>query len=462
MTGSPDWQKELRAFKEKLAKRLWALPTVTEAEKEMVFKEYLSDLDDFEKTMHALTASMRSQEKVSSDENDLLRSLLGVSEDDLKLKTLGLAQDAKALADEKSALADEALALRRRVSELEGENESLRKRLHDFEQQAEQFRAQQLRLRDNDIRFYSENHEVLKNQVKDLEVRITNLRHLFSEASENYVSEKQQEIGLLQKKLLEEMETTIRRKQELAWTEEEMFAKGVAQRVRTTLVSAQGQLLLTLERLGLMDPQSKTESFWKARFRLLVDGAHELSENFKEVQAQLHEVTGALDDYLHLTNRRQISTAPVSLKDLVNREMADLFAERQPTLAVEFLSDDPLPDISGDPALLRFVVHELLKNAREALPGGAGQIVISLKNRSDRGVVQMLVRDSGPGVPEHLAPRLFQPFFSTKEHRQGLSLSRAKRYVEFHGGSLELIQSGTVGAMFQVELPLERSVACRV
>jgi len=460
MTGV-DWQKELRAFKEKLAKRLWALPTVTESEKEMVFKEYLSDLDDFEKSMNGLTHALKSQEKVSIDENELLRSLLGLSEDDLKTKTLTLAQDAKALTDEKATLAEEALELRRRVSELEGENEGLRKRLHEFERQSDQFRAQQLRLRDNDIRFYSENHEVLKNQVKDLETRINNLRHLFAEASDSYVSTKQEEIGLLQRKLLEEMEATIRRKQELSWTEEEMFAKGVAQRVRTTLVSAQGQLLLTLERLGLLDPQNKTESFWKARLRLLVEGAQELGENFRAIQSQLQDVTGALDDYLHLTHRRQISTAPVSLKDLVDREMADIFVERRPTLAVEFLSDDPLPDISGDPALLRFVVHELLKNAREALPDESGQITISLKNRSDRRVIQLLVRDTGPGIPEHLAPRLFQPFFSTKEHRQGLSLSRAKRYVEFHGGQLEMIQTGNGGTTFQIELPLERSLACR-
>lgn len=451
-----DWQRELRAFKEKLAKRLWALPTVTEAEKEMVFREYLSDLDDFEKAMNGFTQTVRSQEKVSLDENELLRSLLGVSTDDLKTKTLTLAQDVKALSNEKNTLSDEAMELRRRVSELEGENEGLRKRLHEFEQQSDQFRAQQLRLRDNDIRFYSENHEALKGQVKDLETRIVNLRTMFADASKQYVSEKQSEITILQKKLLEEMENTIRRKQELSWTEEEMFAKGVAQRVRTTLVSAQGQLLLTLERLGLLDPQNRNETFWKARLRLLVEGAQELGDNFRAIQAQLQDVTGALDDYLHLTHRRQISSEPVSLKDLANREMAEIFVDRRPTLAVEFLSDDPLPDVPGDPTLLKFVVHELIKNAREALPGETGKIVISLKNRSDLGVIQMMVRDSGPGIPEHLAPRLFQPFFSTKEHRQGLSLSRARRYVEFHGGTLEMIQTGADGTTFQIELPLKR------
>ena len=454
-----NWQKELRGFKEKLAKRLWALPTVTESEKEMVFKEYLSDLDEFEKAIQGFTQANESAEKASNNENELLRSLMGVSESDLKMQALVLAQEKAVLAESNGALGEESAELRRRVAELDGENQMLRKRLREFEGQAESFKAQSLRNRDNDIRFFSENHEQLKNQAKDLEVRISNLRHLFAEESEKYVNEKQQEIALLQKKLLEEMEATLRRKQELSWAEEEMFAKGVAQRVRTTLVSAQGQLFLTLEQLGLLDPQSKNENFWKARLHLLVEGAQTLSENFRLVQSQLQEVTGALDDYLHLTNRRKIATVPVSIPDLVNREMADIFADRRPTLSVEFLSDDPLPHVPGDPALLKFIVHELLKNAREALPHESGQIVVSIKNRSDLGLVQLLVRDSGPGIPEHLSPRLFQPFFSTKDHRQGLSLSRAKRYAEFHGGTLQLLQSGAGGTAFQVELPLDINAA---
>ncbi len=452
---SGDWQAELRKFKESLAKRLWALPTVTETEKEMVFKEYLSDLDAFEKAMNAFTEANQSQQKVWKDENDLLRSLLGVSEDELKMQALTLAQDKKNLEREKTDASEESVELRRRNDELNTENEHLRKRLHEFEEQADHFRVQQLRMRENDIRFFAEGQDALKSQVKDLESRIGNLRTLFADASEKYVSEKQEEIGLLQKKLLDEMQETLKRKQQLSWSEEDMFAKGVAQRVRTTLVSAQGQLFLTLERLGLLDPQNKSESFWKARLRLLMEGAQELSANFRAIQTQIQDVTSALDDYLHLTNRREIVSHPVSLRDIVQKEMAEIFMDRRPTTSVELLSDDPMPDVPGDEALLKFVVHELLKNAFEALPNQSGQITISLKNRSDRGKVQFIVRDSGSGVPEHLTPRLFQPFFSTKQHRQGLSLSRARRYVEFHGGTLTFLPSENSGAMFQVELPLE-------
>jgi signal transduction histidine kinase len=157
---------------------------------------------------------------------------------------------------------------------------------------------------------------------------------------------------------------------------------------------------------------------------------------------------------LHLTHRRELATSSVSLKALVQEELATMFFDRQPTLSVEFLPDDPLPDIAGDAALLKFTLHALLQNAVEALPNGAGQITVALKNRSDLGVVQVLVRDTGSGIAEHARPRLFQPFFSTKEGRQGLSLSRAKRYVEFHGGTLQLLEGGSNGSLFQMDIPI--------
>jgi signal transduction histidine kinase len=448
------WQKLLRQFKEKIAERLWSLPTVSETEKEILFKEYLSDLDRVEKDLSMVLEEAAARQGRAVEENELLRSLLGVPADSVRTKTLEQAQE---LAVAKSEMEDrrrESSELNARVAELTDENERLRRRVHELESEAERYRAEQLRLREDDIRFFSETHEGLKIQLQDLESRLANLRHLFAQSNEKLLTEKQEEVALLQKKLLEEMETALRRKQELIWGEEEMFAKGVAQRLRTTLVSAQGRLLLTLERLGLLDPQTKNESFWKARLRLLVDGSEELSENFKEIQAQLQQVTTTLDDYLHLTHRRKITKEPVLLKEIVQAEMAEVFAERRPTLSVEFLSDDPVPSVTGDPSLLRFIVRTLFANSLEALPNQSGQIIVALKNYSDTRRIQLVVRDSGAGIPPHLMPRLFQPFFTTKQDRQGLSLSRARRYAELHGGLLELSQSGPEGCVFQLELPL--------
>ena len=72
----------------------------------------------------------------------------------------------------------------------------------------------------------------------------------------------------------------------------------------------------------------------------------------------------------------------------------------------------------------------------------------------DEGRVELFVRDSGSGVPPHLLPRLFEPFFTTKPRRQGLSLSRARRYADYHGGVLELVRTGADGTEFRLSVPL--------
>jgi signal transduction histidine kinase len=110
--------------------------------------------------------------------------------------------------------------------------------------------------------------------------------------------------------------------------------------------------------------------------------------------------------------------------------------------------------VRGDPQLLSFVTRELIRNAVEALPGSAGEVLVALKHVASRGVIQVMVRDSGRGIAPHLQNRLFQPFFTTKDGHQGLSLSRARRYAEFHGGTLTLIESAPGGTLFQLELPV--------
>ncbi len=449
-----EWQALLRQFKEKLAQRLWAIPAVSEAEKELVVKEYLSDMDQFERSLYSFAEKFVSQEASAKEESDLLRSLLGVKEDDLRAQAVAVGLDLTGAREELRRRGEELEATNAKLTEAEEENRFLRTRIKELETYLEKYRTEQTRLREEDFRSFSESHQALKIQFEELETRIANLRQLFTDTNRTLLAEKQEEISLLQKKLLEEMETTLRRRQELVWTEEDLFAKGVAHRVRTALVSAQGQLYLTLERMGLLDPVTKSESTWRARLRLLVEGAGELGDNFRSIQEQFQNVIGTLDEYLHLTGRRGIVREPVRVKELVQKVMAEVYTTRRPTLSVEFLPDDPLPFLIGDTELLQFVVTTLLRNAIEACPNQTGNVVVALKNKSETGQIEILVKDSGAGVPYHLLPRIFQPFFSTKPNRQGLNLSRAKRYVELHGGTLELLGSDKNGTIFQVLLPL--------
>lgn len=75
----------------------------------------------------------------------------------------------------------------------------------------------------------------------------------------------------------------------------------------------------------------------------------------------------------------------------------------------------------------------------------------------DQGVVLVLeVQDNGPGIPESIRERVFQPFFSTKEEGTGLGLSIVARIVEEHGGWVELRSREGEGTIFSVKIPQRR------
>ena len=114
-----------------------------------------------------------------------------------------------------------------------------------------------------------------------------------------------------------------------------------------------------------------------------------------------------------------------------------------------------LPTVFATRDDLQQVVWQLVVNAEEAMIQGGGT-VLTLRTAADpasENVVLELAND-GPGIPPHLADRIFEPFFSTKEvgKGQGLGLSVAFGIVAAHGGSLELVPSER-GACFRVTLP---------
>jgi signal transduction histidine kinase len=107
---------------------------------------------------------------------------------------------------------------------------------------------------------------------------------------------------------------------------------------------------------------------------------------------------------------------------------------------------------------LKEVLVNLILNACEVMVHG-GRITIREEEipAPPRGpAVVIRVRDTGPGIPESLQEKIFQPFFSTKEEGTGLGLSIATRIIEDHGGRLELESKEHEGATFIITLPLRK------
>jgi len=112
-----------------------------------------------------------------------------------------------------------------------------------------------------------------------------------------------------------------------------------------------------------------------------------------------------------------------------------------------------VPPLTCDAGQIQQVMLILLVNAAEAL-GKDGRIEI--KTELADGVVQIRVRDNGPGIPDEVMLKIFEPFFTTKEEQQrtGLGLAVAKSIVEQHGGEIRVQSNKGVGTEFLVSLPV--------
>jgi PAS domain S-box-containing protein len=148
---------------------------------------------------------------------------------------------------------------------------------------------------------------------------------------------------------------------------------------------------------------------------------------------------------------------PVNLNEIVERTLA----LRNYELRVENieLSQDlaqDLPPVVADAAQLQQVLLNLLVNAEQAIRQGSGEGSIRVRTRkTPRGRVSFEIIDSGPGIPQEIIPRIFDPFFSTKPSGAGtgLGLSITCRIMKEHGGDISVQSQLGHGAKFIVELP---------
>ena len=111
---------------------------------------------------------------------------------------------------------------------------------------------------------------------------------------------------------------------------------------------------------------------------------------------------------------------------------------------------------SADPSMLDQVLINLAVNARDAMPdGGALTIETSLRPHNGRRHICISVRDTGTGITADALPRIFEPFYTTKDAGRGtgLGLATVHGIVEQHGGSIEVISERGRGTTFDVFLP---------
>jgi C4-dicarboxylate-specific signal transduction histidine kinase len=157
---------------------------------------------------------------------------------------------------------------------------------------------------------------------------------------------------------------------------------------------------------------------------------------------------------------RHAETRPVVLQEAL-RDALHLLAPEFHGRAVAPAFDDPAHapvTVHADPVALEQIVHNLLMNALQALedvPAGERGLRVSVGREGGHGV--LAVTDNGRGIAPEALPRIFEPFFSTRDGGLGLGLSLCETLAVGMGGSLAAEAASPRGARFTLRLPLASS-----
>jgi signal transduction histidine kinase len=209
----------------------------------------------------------------------------------------------------------------------------------------------------------------------------------------------------------------------------------------------------------------------KGAAQLLVDTANDddgpaSSQDFLDIIIEevdrLDRVVGSVLDY---ARPRKGNPAPVDVNAVVHRTVQILRPSCNEQTRLDVDLEQGLASVRIDAEQLRQVVMNLVQNAVQALGERGGVVTVSTRMRHGIGEregaegaccwVEIVIKDTGPGISSEALNNLFVPFFSTKTHGTGLGLAISQRIAQEAGGVIEVASQPGVGTAFMVVLPAD-------
>ena len=194
---------------------------------------------------------------------------------------------------------------------------------------------------------------------------------------------------------------------------------------------------------------------------------HKLVNKLDEADAAMlrratHNIVNQVSAMKNMVNEfSEYARAPTLNPSLIdfNQLVRDVLALYESHgILIKIQLQETMPQVMGDATMLRQVLHNLLKNAQDAVQDRP-QALIEVKSICENGMVRLEVVDNGPGVPADLMMRVFEPYVTSKRHGTGLGLAIVKKIVEEHQGTISIKNTPQGGALVEFCLPLAGSGA---
>lgn len=232
------------------------------------------------------------------------------------------------------------------------------------------------------------------------------------------------------------LEQQLRRSEKLSALH--TLSAGVAHEIRNPLSAV--DLNLHLLEQELPDPQRSDP---------------EVRKYLDILDVEVQRLKDILDNFMRFSRPLPLKLEPVHLTELI-QHILKLLEHEAYEKKVKFEEDisHNLPVVHGDETALSQVFLNIIINALQAMPHG-GTLKVSARARDEGSTpaVEVCFSDTGLGIAKKDLPRLFEPFFSTKEQGSGLGLAIAYRIVEDHHGTIHVESQEETGTTVTVRLP---------
>lgn len=174
---------------------------------------------------------------------------------------------------------------------------------------------------------------------------------------------------------------------------------------------------------------------------------------------QVDELKALVNEFSSFARMPATNPVPNDLHEMIE-ETLSLYRAAHKNIAFEFLKHQSAIRFSFDREQLKRMMINLLDNAVGSIEND-GTITLKTDYNKIRDVVIIEVADTGRGVPPEIKPRLFEPYFSTKQSGTGLGLAIVNTIISDHGGYIRVRDNHPRGTCFIIELPMTQTVSIR-